>query len=149
MRPDRLTIRSQEALQQAQRHASEMTHQAVDVEHLLLALLGQQDGIVGPLLRRLGVNLSQVTHALQEALKKLPQVSAAAGQYITPRLQKVIEGAEREMERLKDEYVSTEHLLLAAADGAGDPAQRILREAGLTRDGIYAALARSIVTVVM
>ena len=64
MRPDGLTIRSQEALQQAQRHASEMTHQAVDVEHLLLALLGQQDGIVGPLLRRLGVNLSQVTHAL-------------------------------------------------------------------------------------
>ncbi|MGH7378604.1 MAG: Clp protease N-terminal domain-containing protein, partial [Candidatus Methylomirabilales bacterium] len=141
MRPDRLTIRSQEALQQAQRHASEMTHQAVDVEHLLLALLGQQDGIVGPLLRRLGVNLSQVTHGLQEALKKLPQVSGATGQYIAPRLQKVLEGAEREMERLKDEYISTEHLLLAAADGAGDPAQRILREAGLTRDGLYAALA--------
>jgi ATP-dependent Clp protease ATP-binding subunit ClpB len=141
MRLDRFTIRSQEALQQAHRHASENTHQAVDVEHLLLALLGQQDGIVAPVLRRLGVNLSQVTHALQEALKGLPQVSGAAGQYVTPRLQKVIEAAEREMERLKDEYVSTEHLLLAATDGAGDPAQRILREAGVTPDGLYAALA--------
>src|SRR3972149_1398670 len=79
--------------------------------------------------------------ARQEALKRPPQVSGAAGQYVTPRLQKVIEGAEREMERLKDEYVSTEHLLLAAADGAGDPAQRILREAGGTPDGLYAGVA--------
>ncbi|MBI2080835.1 MAG: ATP-dependent chaperone ClpB [candidate division NC10 bacterium] len=141
MRLDRFTIRSQEALQQAQRHASEMTHQAVDVEHLLLALLGQQDGIVAPLLRRLGVNLSQVAHALEEVLKALPRVSGAAGQYLTPRLQKLLEGAERESERLKDEFVSTEHLLLAAAEGAGDPAQRILREAGVSRDGLYAALA--------
>jgi ATP-dependent Clp protease ATP-binding subunit ClpB len=141
MRLDRFTIRSREALEQAQRHASEMAHQAVDVEHLLLALLGQQDGIVAPLLRRLGVNLSQVTHALQEAVKKLPQVAGASGQYVTPRLQKVLEGAEREMARLKDEYVSTEHLLLAATEGAGDPAERILREAGVSRDGLYAALA--------
>jgi ATP-dependent Clp protease ATP-binding subunit ClpB len=141
MRLDRFTIRSREALEQAQRHASEMAHQAVDVEHLLLALLGQQDGIVAPLLRRLGVNLSQVTHALQEAVKKLPQVAGASGQYVTPRLQRVLEGAEREMARLKDEYVSTEHLLLAATEGAGDPAERILREAGVSRDGLYAALA--------
>ncbi|HEV8663060.1 MAG TPA: Clp protease N-terminal domain-containing protein, partial [Candidatus Methylomirabilis sp.] len=141
MRLDRFTIRSREALEKAQRHASEMAHQAVDVEHLLLALLGQQDGIVAPLLRRLGVNLSQVTHALEEAVKKLPQVAGASSQYVTPRLQKVLEGAEREMARLKDEYVSTEHLLLAAAEGAGDPAERILREAGVSPDGLYAALA--------
>ena len=140
MRLDKLTTKSQEALQQAQTLADKRSHQAIDVEHLLFALLGQKEGVVLALLQKLGVPLNPLTDKLQKALDRLPQVTGATGQsYITPRLKKVIESAEAEADALKDEYVSTEHLLLAMAQESGD-AGKMLKELGASKDKILNAL---------
>ena len=140
MRLDKLTTKSQEALQQAQALAEKRNHQAIDVEHLLFALLGQKDGVVSSLLQKLGLPLSTVSDRLQKALDRLPQVTGAAGQtYITPRLKKIIENAETEAEALKDEYVSTEHLLLAMVQDSGE-AGKTLKDFGASRDKILNAL---------
>src|ERR687895_189470 len=140
MRLDKLTTKSQEALQHAQALAERRSHQAIDVEHLLFALLGQKDGVVLSLLQKLSVPLNTLTDRLQKALDRLPQVTGSATQtYITPRLKKIIENAEGEAEALKDEYVSTEHLLLAMVQDSGD-AGKILKELGATRDKILNAL---------
>ena len=140
MRLDKLTTKSQEALQQAQGLADKRNHQAIDVEHLLFALLGQKEGVVASLLQKLGMPLTRLTERLQQALDRLPQVTGATGQtYITPRLKKVIESAESEAESLKDEYVSTEHLLLAMVQDSGE-AGKILKELGASRDKILSAL---------
>jgi len=140
MRLDKLTTKSQEAMQQAQALADKRNHQAIDVEHLLFALLGQKEGVVLSLLQKLGVPLNALTDKLQKALDRLPQVSGATGQsYITPRLKKVVESAEAEAEALKDEYVSTEHLLLAMVQDSG-AAGKILKELGAARDKILNAL---------
>ncbi len=140
MRLDKLTTKSQEAMQQAQALADKRHHQAIDVEHLLFALLGQKEGVVLALLQKLGVALNPLTEKLQKALDQLPQVTGATGQsYITPRLKKVVESAEAEAEALKDEYVSTEHLLLAMVQDGG-AAGKILKQLGATRDKILNAL---------
>lgn len=121
MRLDKLTTKSQEALQQAQGLAEKRNHQAIDVEHLLFALLGKKEGVVVALLQKLGVPSGALVERLQKALDRLPQITGDAGQtYITPRLKKVIESAETEAEALKDEYVSTEHLLLAMVQDSGE-----------------------------
>src|SRR2546425_10195106 len=140
MRLEKLTTKSQEALQQAQGLADKRNHQAVDVEHLLFALLGQKEGVVLSLLQKLGMPLARLTERLQQALDRLPQVTGATGQsYITTRLKKVIESAESEAETLKDEYVSTEHLLLSMVQDSGE-AGKILREFGASHDKILNAL---------
>ncbi len=140
MRIDKLTTKSQEALQQAQLLAEKRNHQAIDVEHLLFALLGQKEGVVLSLLQKLGVAAGTLVDRLQKTLDRLPQVTGGAGQtFITPRLKKTIEGAEAEAEALKDEYVSTEHLLLSMVQESGESG-KILRELGASRDKILNAL---------
>jgi ATP-dependent Clp protease ATP-binding subunit ClpB len=140
MRLDKLTTKSQEALQQAQALADKRNHQTIDVEHLLFALLGQKEGVALSLLQKLGVPLNSFTERLQKALDRLPQVTGATGQtYITQRLRKLIENAETEASALKDEYVSAEHMLLAAVQDSGE-AGRILKELGVSRDKILNAL---------
>ncbi|HEV8344278.1 MAG TPA: Clp protease N-terminal domain-containing protein, partial [Candidatus Binatia bacterium] len=141
MRLDKLTIKSQEALQSAQTLAERRNHQAIDVEHLLMALLGQKEGVVLSLLQKLGVPAGSIFEKLQKVLDRFPQVTGgAAGQaFITPRLKKVIEGAEAAAGSLKDDYVSAEHLLLAAVEDEGE-AGRILRESGVSKDSILKAL---------
>ncbi len=140
MRLDKLTTKSQEALQQAQGLAEKRNHQAIDVEHLLFALLGQPEGVATSLLQKLGVPLNALIDRLQKALDRLPQVTGGAGQtYITPRLKKTIENAESEAESLKDEYISAEHLLLAMAQDSGE-AGKFLKEQAVTRDKILNAL---------
>jgi ATP-dependent Clp protease ATP-binding subunit ClpB len=139
MRLDKLTTKSQEALQQAQGLADKRNHQAIDVEHLLFALMGQKEGVVLSLLQKLGVPLTAVTERLQKALDRLPQVTGAGNSYITPRLKKIIESAESEADALKDEYVSTEHLLLAMVQDSGE-AGAVLKQLGATRDKILNAL---------
>ncbi len=141
MRLDQFTIKAQEAIDAARRHAVEHDHQAIEVEHLLLALLEQQQGLIPPLLQKVGANLHLLRTSIREELARLPKVHGAGGQvYITPRLEKVLQAALQEATHLKDEYVSTEHLLLAIVDQAGDAAERILKEAGIGKDGVYAAL---------
>ena len=145
MRLDKLTLKAQEAIQDAQSLAQQRSHQQIDREHLLLALLRQPDGLVGPVLQRVGVSPQQVETRLEKELEKMPQVRAGTGAplgqvYITPRLEKTLQSARDEAERLKDEYVSTEHILLAiASDGEGG-ASRALQELGITKDAIYRVL---------
>jgi ATP-dependent Clp protease ATP-binding subunit ClpB len=140
MRLDKLTTKSQEALQQAQGLAEKRNHQAIDVEHMLFALMGQKEGVVLALLQKLGLPLNTITDRLQKALDRLPQITGAAGQtYITPRLKRVIESAEAEAEALKDEYTSTEHLLLATIQDGGE-AGKILKDLGASRDKVLNAL---------
>ena len=141
MRLDKLTIKSQEALQHAQALAEKRNHQAIDVEHLLMALLGQKEGVVLSLLQKLGIPVPSLFDRLQRILDRFPQVTGgAAGQtFITPRLKKLIERAEAVAEGLKDEYVSTEHLLLSMVEEDGEGG-RLLRELGATKDQIFRAL---------
>ena len=143
MRFDRFTYKAQEAIQEAQRLSEELQHQAIDVEHLLAALIEQPEGVVPTLLSRLGAPPQQLAHRLREELKRLPKVyGTPTGQaYITPRLQKVLQAAFGEADHLKDEYVSTEHLLLAMVEETEGTASRILKETGITKDALYRVLA--------
>ncbi len=139
MRPEKLTVKAQEALSGAQAEARRRDHQAVDVEHLVLALLGQHEGIAKPILDKIGAEPSLVAARVEDELRTVPKVSGAEP-YVANRLAKLFDRAEDEARKLKDEYVSTEHLLLAAAQektGAGEA----LRASGATPDRIRAALA--------
>ncbi len=137
---NRMTHKVQEALQNAGGLATRRGHQGVDVEHLLLALLEQPEGLATSLLEAAGVAPRAVHDALERELARKPQVSgpaAGASQpYITQRLSQLLTKAEDEMRALKDEYLSVEHLLLAlAADGSG-----VFRPLGVTRERLMAAL---------
>ncbi len=137
---DKLTIKAQEAVQAAQSLADSESHQQIEPEHLLVALVQQQDGIVGPLLAKLGARPDAIRRQAEGEVRRLPKVTGAAGQYVGPRLKAVLDAAWAEAERLKDEYCSTEHLLVALAQEKDGAAARILRQAGVTPDGIYRAL---------
>jgi len=139
LRPDRLTLKSQEALQAAQSLAQERQHQELLPEHLLLALVRQSDGVVVPILQRAGVQPAAVERRLVEELDRVPRVSGAQ-LYLSPRLSRLLDAAWREAQGLKDEYVSTEHLLLASAQEKDGAVGRILRDLGLTRENILTLL---------
>src|SRR5882672_8953105 len=127
MRLDKLTVKAQEAIQAAHSPADQGSHQAVEPEHLLLALLQQQEGVVGPLLDKLGAGREALARQVQTEIEKLPAVRGGAGrQYASQGFEGVIDRAWREAERLKDEYVSTEHLLIAIAQDKGGAAARLL-----------------------
>jgi len=136
---DKLTLKASEALQTAQEGAAKRHHQYIETEHLLLALLEQTDGVVLPLLKKLGTDPGRIKGDLEEALDRLPTVEGLVQTYLSPRLNKLFERAEQEAGRLKDEYVSTEHLLIAAAEGDG-AARDILTRQGVTKDAIFAVL---------
>jgi ATP-dependent Clp protease ATP-binding subunit ClpB len=138
MRPDKLTVKAQEALQEAHVQARKRDHQAIDLEHLLLALLRQEDGVARPVLEKIGANPRQIEGRLEDELRGLPRVSGGEP-YVGNRLQKLLDRAEEEAKRLKDEYVSTEHLLAAAAEDRS-PAGEALRSAGATPDRIRGAV---------
>jgi ATP-dependent Clp protease ATP-binding subunit ClpB len=144
---NRLTQRSQEALQDAQRRALELGHTEVDGEHLLLALLDQEGGIVSPLLAQAGADPGMVRGELEAELSRRARVTGPAagpGQVmITRRLARMLDAAEREASRLKDDYVSVEHLLLAIAEeGSATAAGQILARNGITRESLLGALTR-------
>ena len=134
MRLDRFTEKAQEALQEAGELARQTGNQAVEPEHLLLALVGQEDGVGRTLLERAGAPVQGLQPALVSAIERLPKVSGAGQPYLGESLSKSLDTAEREAERLKDEYISTEHLLLALAD------QKILKDAGVTHDALLRSL---------
>ncbi|MEK6699448.1 MAG: ATP-dependent chaperone ClpB [Nitrospirota bacterium] len=136
---DKFTLKSQEALQAAQDVAGKRRHQQIEAEHLLLALLDQQDGVVPPIIKKLGADPGRIKADVDAALSTLPKVEGLVQTYLSPRLNKLFEKAEQEAERLKDEYLSTEHLLIAAAEVDG-PARDILSRHGVTKDAIFAVL---------
>src|SRR3989475_9453022 len=141
MRLDKLTIKAQEALQAAQSLADQQSHQAMEPEHLLAALLEQREGIVGPVLAKLGARPDAIQQALRAELAKLPAVRGGSGQYLGERTRLALERAQREAQRLKDEYVSTEHLLIALAQDRDGAAGRVLAQNAVTAEAIYKALA--------
>jgi ATP-dependent Clp protease ATP-binding subunit ClpB len=139
--PNRLTIKSQQALSEAHQQAVARHHQTIEPEHLLFALLSDPEGIVYPLLHNLGVVPKSLREKADQALDRIPKVYAE-GQEVRPgaALGRLLDAAEREARSLTDEYVSTEHLLLALVEGPG-PAARSLTDQGITRDRVLAALA--------
>jgi len=137
---DKLTVKAQEAVQAAQGLADREGHQQLEPEHLLLALVEQEDGVVGALLAKLGARPEAIRRDVQAEIRRLPKVTGTTGQYMGPRLKAAFDAAWDEMERLKDDYCSTEHLLVAIAQEGDGAAGRILRQAGVTKDGLYRAL---------
>ncbi|MCX9015091.1 MAG: ATP-dependent chaperone ClpB [Candidatus Methanoperedens sp.] len=142
MRFDRFTIKAQEAFSDAQGIALERKQQQLEVEHLLLALINQKEGLTLQLFQKLGGNVAGITSALETEIDRLARVEGAgAGQvYMSQRLNNVAGAAEKEMGALRDEYVSTEHFLLAIADEKNGISARILKENGVTKDGIMKTL---------
>jgi ATP-dependent Clp protease ATP-binding subunit ClpB len=143
MQPDRFTIKSQEAVQAAQQLADERHNPQTTPEHLLAVLLEQQDGLVPAVLRKLGVDPAAVRQSLTPALDALPKLTTGPGQEPaggSSELVQVLRAAEKEMRDLGDEYVSTEHLMLAIAAHPGK-AGDALRSAGATRDALLKALS--------
>jgi ATP-dependent Clp protease ATP-binding subunit ClpB len=143
MRFDRFTEKAQEALLAAQHEATARGHQAPDPEHLLFALIEQSDGLIPPLLAGLGVDPRVLRTRLVAALERRPKVEGAAapgGLMLSPRMARVLEAAQREADRLKDEYVSTEHLFLGLLQIRDGDASRELTQLGVTPEKAYAAL---------
>ena len=141
MRFDRFTIKAQEALQTAQSLASDAQNPELGVEHLMLALIRQTDGIVTPIFQKLGIDTAGITSAIEAVVEKTPKVEGTASEMrIAHALQSVLDTGFKEATALKDEYVSTEHLLIACAEAKPDEVGKILREAGVTKDKILKAL---------
>ena len=145
MDPNRLTEKAQDVLRQAQSLAQRHGQQQIDVEHVAVALLGQEGGVAARIVEKAGGSPPALLQRLQHALDRLPRVSgpgAPAGQvYIAPRVNEVLSSAEAEAQGMKDEYVSVEHLLLALAGVKDGAVAEAFRAAGLTRETLLAAAA--------
>ncbi len=142
MNPNRLTEKSQEALAEAQQRAIRLGHQQLDVEHLAAALFGASDGLVPALCGKLNLDAGSIRRKVEAELERLPRVSSTTGAdqlYVSSRLNKLLTQAEDEAKKLKDDYVSVEHLLLAMV-GDGGSVGKLLKEAGLSRDRLLQAL---------
>ena len=140
---NRFTQKSQEAISSAQSKAAGYGHQQVDVEHLLASLLEQENGLATSILSRSGVNVDSLRRRVEQELERMPRVSGPGGApdqiYITGRLNRLLALADEEAKKIKDDYISVEHLLLALTDDGG-AAGRILKEVGVTREKLSAAL---------
>jgi ATP-dependent Clp protease ATP-binding subunit ClpB len=140
---NRFTEKAQQALAGSQKLAARLNHQQIDVEHVLMSLLDQEKGLAPAILQKAGLSVEALTVKLQRELDKLPRVTGPTGSpesmYVTPRFNKLIANAEKEAEQLKDEYVSVEHLLLAATEDGG-AAGKTLKEFGVNRERLLAAL---------
>jgi ATP-dependent Clp protease ATP-binding subunit ClpB len=141
IRFDQLTLKAQEAISEAQQLARSEGHAELTPEHLLSVLLSQEGGVVPPILEKVGAHPDSLGEAVRTELERRPKVSGAAADAVpSPALGKVLDRAFESAKKFQDEYVSTEHLLLALADVPGTEAQRILKSAGVTEAGLLAAL---------
>jgi ATP-dependent Clp protease ATP-binding subunit ClpB len=142
MRLDKFTIKAQEALAAAQAEAEKHAHQEVTPEHVLRALLTQDEGVALAVLRKVGADPEGLLRKVDEALAAQPQVHGATAEaYVGRRMKDLLDEAARQSDEFKDEYVSSEHLLLALLSKDLGPASRVLREAGVDRDTVLKALA--------
>jgi ATP-dependent Clp protease ATP-binding subunit ClpB len=141
LRYDKLTVKAQEALQEAQDIAGKSGQQQLEPLHLLGALVAQHDGVVPPLLNRLGVRPESLEEEINKELSRLPKVSGVSQQYLGNAANEVLEAAFDEAEKFKDEYVSAEHILLAIARRSKDPAGQLLARHGASPDALLQALA--------
>jgi ATP-dependent Clp protease ATP-binding subunit ClpB len=143
MQLDKLTLKSQEALQEAQRIAQQHSHQEVDGEHLLLALIGQADSLIPELLEKIDVPAGKLKPDLDRELERRHKVqgTSSADVYLGASLKKALDAAQSEAGKLKDDYVSTEHLLLGLISEAGGSLKKLFQAHGLKRDMVLRALA--------
>src|ERR1043166_4753778 len=140
MSPQEFTLRAQEALASAQRSALAADHQRIEPEHLLVALLSDPDGVVFPVVRRAGADPGALKARAGEALDRIPKVYGPEQETVlSPQTGRLIERARKEAGAMGDQYVSTEHLLLALTEGS-TAAARLLTDAGVTRAALLAAL---------
>ena len=135
MRLDKFTLKGQEAIEGAISMADRNQHQQVEPEHLLVVLLEQSEGIVKPVLEKLGVNVAALLGEVQAQVKKLPAVQGGQ-QYFSPRMNSVFTAAQKEADQMQDAYVSTEHLMLALTAEKDAPAGKLLRQHGVNRDDL-------------
>jgi ATP-dependent Clp protease ATP-binding subunit ClpB len=141
MRLDKLTYKSQEALQAAQDLARRLNHPQIEPEHLLRELLAQEEGLIKPLLKKLEVDPQRLIQGAEDRLTRLPRVEGGAQVYLSPGLNKVLDEAFMQADRMKDEYVSTEHLFYGMVADKTSDIGRLLAEAGLTPEAVLKALA--------
>ncbi len=140
MQIDKFTIKVQELLASAQKIASENGHQSVDDIHLMSAMLQQKEGIIIPILKKLEVSIEDLLSKINDAIEKQPKVSGQTAQiYISPQLNNILNDAFSFAEKLKDEYVSTEHILISLVQSNGEVG-KLLKQYGVTRDRIYKIL---------
>ena len=142
MNLNKLTIKSQEALEGAQSIASEYQNQAIEPEHLLLALLRDEEGIPASILKKAGANIDYIRSKAEESVKKFPKISGGgtASQYLSQPLARLLDSAEKEASQMKDEFVSTEHLLLGFLNERNIDSYKILTSQGINRDLVLKAL---------
>ena len=142
MNLEKLTIKARDALARAQQAVIDQGQQAIEGIHLLKAFLEDPEGVVPAIIKKLGANFEAIRDRTQESLQRLPQVSGGGvGQvYLSNELNTVLNSALKEANQLKDEYVSSEHILIAMAETPKSTAAEILRENGLTKDAIYKVL---------
>ena len=141
MQPEKLTQKSQEALQAAQALAREYSHQEIDGEHLALALIGQTESLIPDLLARLGVPPERLKPELEAELARRHKVQGGGDPYAGADLRKALDAAQSEATKLKDDYVSTEHLLLGLLDSGGSSLKKVFAKHGLKREAVLKALA--------
>ncbi len=142
MRLDKFTLRGQEAIQAGIELAERNQNQQVEPEHILCAMLEQPEGIVRPLLGKLGANVQVVKNDCEAAVARFPRVQGGQ-QYFSPRLSQIFTAAQKQAEKMQDEYVSTEHLLLAIADEKDGEAGKILRQHGVSREDLLKAIEQT------
>src|SRR5215212_473255 len=136
MRLDKFTLRGQEAIQSAIELAERNQHQQVEPEHLLVAMLEQPEGIVRPVLGKLGANVAVILNDTQDAVARFPRVQGGQ-QYFSSRLSQIFTASQKEADQMQDEFISTEHLLLAIVEEKDGDAGKILRQHGVTRDDLF------------
>lgn len=137
---NKFTIKSQEAVQNAQEIASSYGNQSIEPEHLLAALVQDSQGIVIPILQKLGANVNYIKIKVNEVVEKLPKIQGATQQHASSTLQQVFDQAQKEAENLKDEFVSTEHLLLALLEQKQNSATKLLIDQGINKNDVLKAL---------
>jgi ATP-dependent Clp protease ATP-binding subunit ClpB len=137
---NKFTIKSQEAVQNAQEIASSYGNQSVEPEHLLAALVQDSQGIVIPILQKLGANVNYIKIKVNEVVEKLPKIQGMSQQFVATTLQRVFDQAQKEAENLKDEFISTEHLLLALLDQKQNSAAKLLIDQGINKNDVLKAL---------
>jgi ATP-dependent Clp protease ATP-binding subunit ClpB len=142
MRLDKFTLRGQEAIQSAIEVAERNQNQQVEPEHVLFAMLEQPEGIVRPVLGKLGANVQVVLNDVQAAVARFPRVQGGQ-QYFSPRLSQVFVAAEKQAKEMQDEYISTEHLLLSIANEKDGQAGKILRQHGVTHDDLLKVIEQT------
>jgi len=138
---DKFTVKAQEAIGEAQQIAASYNHQEIKGEHLLLALINQKDGVVPSILQKLEINFEGLKIKLERLLEKIPQVyGGTGGQHIGNELNNILNTAQQEAQKVKDEFVSTEHLFIALLEAEGTKVSNLLAEEGISKDKVYQVL---------